>query len=175
MSESGSVGSRPVPAPREPGAGEVGPGGAVTIRPRRIRRVCWALAPVVVVVFVALGAVLSGSTGEGDAMFEPSDRIAMMTLGLFVAAGILLFTRPKVIADARHIKITNVIGGYDLPWEVVRAVRFERGNPWVSLELQDDDVVAVMAIQTTDKEYAVAGVRTLRALLAAHQSAPAAS
>ena len=145
-------------------------GGVVTIRPRKIRRVCWVLAPIVVAFFVVLGALLGGSTGAGDAMFEPSDRIAMMALGLFVAAGILLFTRPKAVADGAHIKITNVIGGYDLPWEVVRAVRFERGNPWVSLELQDDDVVAVMAIQTADKEYAVAAVRTLRAFLETHHA-----
>jgi hypothetical protein len=150
--------------------GHAASGEAVTIRPRRIRRVCWVLAPVVVVFFVAMGSLLSGSTGEGTAVFQPSDRIAMMALGLFVAAAILLFTRPRVVADAAHIKITNVIGGYDLPWEVVRAVRFDRGNPWVNLELQDDDVVAVMAIQATDKEYAVAGVRTLRALLETHQA-----
>jgi hypothetical protein len=166
--------------PGEPASGEAASGAAalghaasgeaVTIRPRKIRRVCWALAPVVVVFFIAIGSLLSGSTGEGSAVFQSSDRIAMMALGLFVAAGILLFTRPRVVADAAHIKITNVIGGYDLPWEVVRAVRFERGNPWVSLELQDDDVVAVMAIQMTDKEYAVAGVRTLRALLETHQA-----
>jgi hypothetical protein len=145
-------------------------GGVVTIRPRKIRLVCWVLAPIVVAFFVVLGALLGGSTGEGDAMFEPSDRIAMMALGLFVAAGILLFTRPKAVADSAHIKITNVIGGYDLPWEVVRAVRFERGNPWVSLELQDDDVVAVMAIQAADKEYAVTAVRALRTFLDTHHA-----
>ena len=50
-----------------------------------------------------------------------------------------------------------MIGGYDLPWEVVRGIRFERGNPWVTLELEDDDVVAVMAVQAADKEHAVAG------------------
>jgi Bacterial PH domain len=148
-----------VPAPRVPG-------GPLTIRPRRIRRVCFWLAPAVVVFFVVLGLLLSGSAGEGDAAFGTADRVAMMMLGVFVAAAILLFARPKVVADAHHIKITNVIGGYDLPWNVVRTVRFDRGNPWVSLELQDDDIVAVMAIQAADKEYAVAGVRALRALLA---------
>ena len=156
-------------------SGDAAPGEAVTIRPRKIRRVCWALAPVVVVFFAVMGSLLGGSTGEGSAVFQPSDRLAMMALGLFAAAAILLFTRPRVVADAAHIKITNVIGGYNLPWEVVRAVRFERGNPWVSLELQDDDVVAVMAIQATDKEYAVAGVRTLRALLETHQAGPLSS
>ena len=158
-----------------PGAGPDAAFGAapVTIRPLKVRRVCWVLAPVVVVLFTVLGVLLSGSASEGDAPFQTSDRVAMVVLGLFVAAAVLLFTRPKVIADSTHIKITNVIGGYDLPWAVVRAVRFDRGNPWVSLELQDDDVVAVMAVQATDKDHALASVRTLRALLAA--SAPSSS
>jgi hypothetical protein len=126
------------------------------------------MAPVVVLFFVVLGLLLSGAASDGDAAFGTSDRVAMMVLGLFVAAGILLFTRPKVVADDDHIRITNMIGGYDLPWDVVRAVRFDRGNPWANLELVNDDVVAVMALQAVDKEYAVAGVRALRALVAAH-------
>ena len=140
---------------------------SVTIRPRKIRRVCWVLAPVVLVCFVVLGIALRGETGQGAGVFQPSDQIAMIGLGVLAAAAVLLFTRPKVTADQHHIKIQNVIGGYDLPWEVVRAVRFERGNPWVTLELEDDDVVAVMAVQAADKEYAVAGARALRNLLAA--------
>ena len=65
----------------------------------------------------------------------------------------------------------NVLGGYDLPWEVVRSIQFGRGAPWATLELQDDDVVSMMAVQAADKAYAVATVRALRALLATHQQA----
>jgi hypothetical protein len=135
----------------------------VTFRPRKIRQVSWVLAPVVVVFFVVLGTLLSGSTGAGEGAFQPSDKIAMMMLGLFVAGGILLLGRPKVTVDAHHVTIRNIIGGYRLPWPVVRAVRFERGSPWATLELEDDDVVAVMAIQAADKEHALAGIQTLRA------------
>jgi hypothetical protein len=142
-------------------------GGAVTIRPIRIRRVCWVLAPLVVVVFVVLGLALSGPIGEGRGVFQASDRVAMMGLGVLAALTILLFTRPKVTADRAGIRIQNVIGGYDLPWQVVRAVRFDRGNPWLTLELHDDDVIAVMAVQAADKQHAVAGARALRALHAA--------
>jgi Bacterial PH domain len=142
----------------------------VIIRPRKIRRVCWVLAPTIAVVFAVLGTLLSGSTGEGPAVFQPSDHIAMIVLGLLAGAAVLLFTRPKVVADTERIKIQNVIGGYDLPWDIVRGIRFDRGNPWVSLELEDDDVIAVMAVQAADKEFAVEATRTLRALLAAHRT-----
>jgi hypothetical protein len=47
---------------------------------------------------------------------------------------------------------------------VVRAVRFDRNSPWATLDLFDDDQVSVHALQAADKDYAVQGVRTLRAL-----------
>lgn len=149
------------------GPTEPGPPAAVVFRPRKARWVSGVLAPLVVVFFVVLGTLLSGSTGAGAGVFQRSDRVAMVVLGLLVAAGILLFARPVVTADRTRVRIKNMIGGYDLPWSVVRSVRFERGSPWASLELEDDDVVAVMAIQATDKAYAVDGVQVLRSLLAA--------
>jgi hypothetical protein len=146
----------------------------LVIRPRKVRRVCWVLAPTVVLVFGLLALLLSGSvgssTGDGDGVFQPGDTVAMVALGLLAGAAILLFTRPRVEADGEHIKIQNVLGGYDLPWSVVRRIRFDRGNPWVSLELEDDDVVAVMAVQAADKDHAVAAVRALRALHTAAQT-----
>ena len=131
---------------------------------------------VIALVFAVLATLLSGPTGgSDDAVFQPGDQIAMIVLGLLAGAAILLFTRPKVVADERHIKIQNVLGGYDLPWSVVRRIRFDKGNPWVSLELEDDDVVAVMAVQAADKEHAVASVRALRALMAAAHDPDSAS
>jgi hypothetical protein len=145
----------------------------VTIRPRKVRRVSFVLAPVVVVFFAVLGAVLSGPVGDTSAVFQPSDRYAMGLLGLLVAGAILMFARPRVVADAAHIRIQNIVGGYDLPWAVVRAIRFDRGNPCLTLELADDDVVMVMAVQATDKEHAVLAARELRRLFAESGVVPA--
>lgn len=138
----------------------------VTFRPQRARKVCYALAAVVVVFFAVIGYLLTGPTDSGRGVFTGADQLAMVALGLLGGAAILAFARPRVIADAERVRIRNVVGGYDLPWSVVRAVRFTTGNPWVSLELADDEVVAVMAIQAVDKEYAVHAARTLRGLLA---------
>src|SRR5262245_31974745 len=91
----------------------------------------------------------------------------MVGLGVLGALGALLLARPMVEADERRIRVRNVFGRYDLPWTVVRAVRFDRGAFWASLELADDDVVPVMAVQRIDKDHAVASVRGLRALHAA--------
>jgi hypothetical protein len=139
----------------------------VTARPVRATRVAWVLAALLVVVFSAVATTLRGPTDSGKSVFQTGDQIAMIALGVLAALGVLLFTRPRVSADESGIRIRNVIGSYDLPWDVVRAVEFRRGSPWASLELVNDDVVAVMAVQAADKQRALAAVRGLRALLAA--------
>ena len=140
----------------------------VTFRPRKIRWVAGISAAAVVVLFTVLSFGLHGSSGfENSGQFERGDQTAMIGLGILIGAGILTFCRPRLIAGADGIKIRNVIGGYDLPWSVVRAVRFDRNSPWAQLDLQDDEQVSVHALQATDKDYAVEGVRTLRALHAA--------
>ena len=143
----------------------------VVLRPRRIRRVCWVLAPLIVIFFVVLSTLLTGDFGGGSmGVFRSGDQIAMIILGFLAAGAVLIFTRPKVVADEHHIHVQNVFGRHDLPWEVVRGITFERGNSWVSLDLEDDETLAVMAVQATDKEHAVEGVRALRALLAANRA-----
>jgi hypothetical protein len=137
----------------------------VQARPQRLRVVCWVTAAALVLLFAGLAVALRGGTGGGG-VFTAADQVAMVGLGLLAAAGVLVFTRPYVRADERRVRIRNVIGSYDLPWEVVTAVRFDDASPWAVLELADDDQVAVMAVQAVDKAYAVEAVRGLRRLLA---------
>ncbi|MBM0261143.1 PH domain-containing protein [Micromonospora sp. 4G55] len=146
----------------------------IRLKPRRIRVVCWASAAALLVVFSLVATSLSGSTGDGYGTFQRGDQLAMVGLGVFGALAILLFTRPRVEADARVVRVRNVIGSYELPWEVVRGVRFDRGAPWASLELHDDDLLPMVALQAADKEIAVEGVRALRRLHQAHLAALAA-
>lgn len=135
----------------------------VRARPRKAAVVCWIAAVAVVLVFSAVATALRGET-EGGGVFGFADQVAMVGLGLLGAAGILAFTRPRVEADRDGIRVRNVVGSYALPWDVVREVRFARGAPWASLELVNDDLLPLMAVQAADKEYAVAAVRQLRAL-----------
>jgi Bacterial PH domain len=137
----------------------------VAYRPKRIRWVAGIGAAAVIALFTGISFGLHGSAGfEDSGTFQRGDQAAMIGLGILIGAGFLAFTRPRVWADADGIKIRNVIGGYQLPWAVVRAVRFDRSAAWATLELADDDVVSVHALQAVDKDYAVDGVRTLRAL-----------
>ena len=137
----------------------------VTYRPRKIRWVAGIAAGAVVVLFTAISFGLHGSTGfDNSGQFERGDQSAMIGLGVLIGLGILAFCRPRVTAGPEGIKIRNVVGGYELPWAVVRAVRFDRNSPWAQLELHDDEQVSIHALQAADKDYAVEGVRTLRAL-----------
>jgi Bacterial PH domain len=144
----------------------------VSARPVRATRVARVLAVLLVAVFSAVATTLRGPTDSGKSVFQTGDQVAMIALGVLAALGVLLFTRPRVSADESGIRVRNVIGSYDLPWDLVRAVEFRRGSPWASLELVNDDVIAIMAVQAADRQRAVVAVRGLRALLdAAHGTA----
>ena len=131
---------------------------SVVFRPRRIRWVAGVSAAAVIILFTVLSFGLHGATGDNMGQFQRGDQTAMIGLG------ILMLTRPRVTADADGVRVRNVVGGYDLPWSVVRAVRFDRHSAWAMLELHDDEQVSVHALQAADKDYAVEGVRALRAL-----------
>jgi hypothetical protein len=144
----------------------------VTYRPQRIRWVAGISAGVIVALFTAVSFGLHGSTGFDDSgQFQRGDQTAMIGLGVLIGLGILALCRPRVTAGAEGIQIRNVVGGYELPWAVVRAVRFDRNSPWAQLELHDDEQVSIHALQAVDKDYAVEGVRKLRALHSAAVSA----
>jgi hypothetical protein len=148
----------------------VEPTTTVTARPQRARIICWIVAPIVLLVFVLITTGLHGKTGDGPGTFQRGDQIAMLGLGVLAACGVLLFTRPRVIADAHGVKVRNVLGSFEVEWDVVKAVTFGRGAPWLTLELHDDDVLNVMAVQAADKDYAVKAARQLRKLLAEHKA-----
>lgn len=133
---------------------------------RRAHKVAWISAVIVVIVFTAIAFTLHGKTESGKSVFHAEDQVAMIILGLLAAAGILMFTRPRIVADADGVRLRNLLGWKHLPWQVIAAVRFDRGHSWASLELRDDDTIAIMAIQAADNKYALDTVRTLRTMLA---------
>jgi hypothetical protein len=141
---------------------------AVTAVPRRMRAICAAAAAVVLLVTVVVGLLLKSSS-TGVVSFRTSDQVAMIVLGVLLAAGILLLARPRVDADDDGVRVRNILGSHDLPWAAVRSVRFERKSSWATLLLVTGEEVAVLALQAADGERAVAAVEGLRALLAAHR------
>jgi PH (Pleckstrin Homology) domain-containing protein len=139
---------------------------AVSAVPRRMRQLCTAVAAVVIAVMAFVALVLKSSS-TGVMRFQTSDQIAMLGIGLALGAGIVLLGRSRVDADATGVRVRNIAGGRELPWALVRAVRFDRKSPWASLLLSNGDELAVLAVQAVDGERAVRAVEGLRALQAA--------
>lgn len=139
----------------------------VRARPVRLRRVAAVVATVVVVAFAVI-AVLLGNTSSEGVTFGVGDQIAMLVMGLLIAAGVLLLARPQVVADVAGLRVRNILVTREVPWEVVREVAFRDGSPWAMLELADDDQLAILAVQASDGPRAVVAVRGLRALQARH-------
>ena len=135
----------------------------VRSRPVRLRRLCAVLAALIIVVFAVI-ALLLRSAGTGAA-FGPADQVSIFGIGVAVAAGVLVLARPSLEADERELRIRNVIGRHVIPWTAVRAVLFRDNRPWATLELHDDEQVALMAVQAADGERTVQVVRALRELL----------
>ena len=96
--------------------------------------------------------------------FRTADQVAMVGVGVLLAAGVLLFTRPRVRADAETIEVRNIYGTTRYPWSSVEALSFPDGASFARLELPDDEYVSIMAIQSTDGERAVRAMRALRKL-----------
>jgi hypothetical protein len=140
------------------------------VRPRRATLVSVVIAVVLIVVFVIVGALLRSS--DTGVYFQLADQVAMGLVGVLLAAGALLFARPRLHADADGVEVRNVIGSHRLPWALVRRVSFPDGSPWARLELPDDEYVPVMAIQSADGVRAVDAIRALRELHSRYAPAP---
>jgi len=151
----------------------VTPPVAIESRPVKLTRVCWALVVLVLAVFSTV-AVALGAGEPGEASFRLPDQLAMVGLGVLLSIAILLLTRARVRGDLDGVRVRNVVGERFFPWEVVREVRLDDGAPWASLELQDDDTVALLGAQTNDGERTVEVVLALRAQLRAHTGGPGA-
>jgi hypothetical protein len=138
----------------------------LVIRPRRAMWMSASLAVPLVFVFTVVAILLRSS--KTGVIFQTSDQIAMVGIGILLAAGTMLFAFPRVRADAEGIEVRNVLLGRRFAWREVLSVSFPDGASWARLELPEDEYYSVMAVQAVDRERAVEAVRALRRL---HQQA----
>jgi hypothetical protein len=134
-----------------------------------MRLLCAVAAAVVVVVAIVVAVSLKSSS-TGVVAFRTVDQIAIFGLGVALGAAIMALGRSRVDADADGVRIRNILVRHELPWTAVRAVSFARTSSWATLQLENDDEVAVLAVQAADKERAVRAVEALRALHAAKRA-----
>jgi hypothetical protein len=134
----------------------------VVVRPRKVLIAAWVGAVVTVGMFTMIAVVLRNS--DTGVYFRFADQAALVLLGLFVGAGLLLLARPRVRADTEGIEVRNILVSRRLPWALVERVAFPDGASWARLDLPDDEYIAVLAIQAVDGRYAVDAITRVRAL-----------
>ena len=135
---------------------------SLEIAPRRLTKVCRAVAVVLVLAFGVLALRLADDTEQA---FGPADQVAFFGIGLLLAAAVLAFTRARVRADTQGIWVRNVLGERFFPWQLVVSVDLPDGAGWAQLELHDDETVALLAVQANDGDTAVDAVLALRNLM----------
>ena len=141
----------------------------LVLRPRRLLLVCRAAGVLLLAVFAVVAYLLPRGSAGGQ-RFGLGDQIAFFGIGVLLAWAVLQFTRVRVEADEAGVRVRNYVGEKFVPWQVVAGVRLDDASPWASLDLQDDDTIALLAVQANDGSRAVDAVMSLRHLLAASRS-----
>jgi len=132
----------------------------VVARPRKATVIAGIVAVVLLTTFTVAGLLmLRTHTG---AYFRLSDQLAMIGIGLFLAAGALWFARPRVRAGEDGVEVRNMVSTRHFSWSDVQGVSFPDGAPWARIELANDEYVPLVAVQAIDGERAVSAMRTLR-------------
>jgi Bacterial PH domain len=139
-------------------------------RPVRARRVAIGFAVAQAVALVALAAA---APGNGPITWHWYDRAGIVLLAALGAWVLSLFARLRADPGPSGLVVRNVIRRTELEWAQIVAVRFGNGDPWVMLDLDDGDVLAVMAIQRADGARGMAEARRLATLVAAHSATDA--
>jgi hypothetical protein len=133
-------------------------------RPRQGRRVAVTMSVVSVVIFT--GGALS-MPGWGVV-----DRTGLIVCGLAVAAVMWRFASIRAVPSSQGLVIRNLFTTRTFQWAQVVRVQFGGGSPWVSLDLDDTETVAIMAIQKADGSFGRAEASRLSALVQVHSTAP---
>lgn len=131
------------------------------VRPRRI--VFWAVGAAVLVVGATTTVGILLQISEDGVAFRAADQIALVGVGLLMAATILIASaRPRLRADARGLRIRNMVGHRDVPWALIHRINFPEGAQWPLLLMADDETYPVVAVQAMDRERAVIALKKLR-------------
>jgi hypothetical protein len=125
------------------------------------------MSVVSIVVFTG-GAFSMPSAEPSLGGWSAVDRLGLICLGLAVAAALWRFASIRAVPSVGGLVIRNLITTRSLSWTQIVGVQFGGGAPWVSVDLDDTDTVAVMAIQKADGPFGQAEAARLSALVQVH-------
>lgn len=132
------------------------------VRSKKSARYAVAAAVLLVVAHTTVAVLLRVSpTGV---YFRTADQIALAGIGFLLAGIALLLTRPRVRVGKAGVAVRNILSERLIEWDLVRGLSFPEGAMWARVDIPDDEFIPVMAIQSNDRDHAVAAVRTFRSL-----------
>jgi hypothetical protein len=134
-------------------------------RPRRARRVAAATA---VLQFVVLSIVAMILPSTGPLAFHWYDRAGVIVVAALVAWFLSRYVLLVAVPTDESLRVRNLLLGRTVTWAEIVAVRMGNGDPWVTLDISDGDVLAVMAIQRADGAFGRSEASRLATLVAAH-------
>jgi hypothetical protein len=129
-------------------------------RPRRARIVAVSVAVVSILLFGAVGLFVPAAGAP--------DRVAIAGFGVAVAWFMWRYASLAAVPSDTGLRVRNLLTTRDLDWAEIVDVHLVVGAPWVTLDLDDGDTLAVMAIQKADGAFGRAEASRLAGLVAAH-------
>jgi Bacterial PH domain len=140
-------------------------------RPRRGRKVATGVAIAALLIFT-VGAI---SLPQGDPLFGGwtiIDRLMLVLIGVVIAALMWRYASIRAVPSREGLVVRNLFTTRRLTWPQIIRVQFGGGAPWVTLDLDDTDTVAVMAIQKADGSFSRTEAGRLSALVQVHGERP---
>jgi MFS family permease len=132
-------------------------------RSRRGRLVAAVMGVLALVVFGVIAVLLP--TNAGLTTWQPADRALVFGIGVAIALVCWRYASIRAVPDLDGLVVRNLVVTRTVTWAQVIDVEFGGGTPWVTLELDDTDTLAVMAIQRADGESAMAEAKRLAGLV----------
>lgn len=115
------------------------------------------------VVFGGLAVLLP--TEAGLTTWHAGDRVLVAGIGVLIAAGCWRYATIRAVPSRDGLVVRNLVTTRTVSWAQVIDVQFGGGAPWVTLELDDTDTLAVMAIQRADGDIAATEASRLAGLV----------
>lgn len=140
-------------------------------RPRRGRKVAIGVAVAALAIFTA-GAI---SVPQGDPVlggWTILDRLTLVLIGVAIAVLMWRYASIRAVPSREGLVVRNLFTTRRLAWPQIVRVQFGGGAPWVTLDLDDTDTVAVMAIQKADGRFSRAEAGRLSALVQVNGERP---
>ncbi len=127
-----------------------------TYRPVGARVVAYGACAAVIAVTIVIGVAL-----PAEITFTPFELVTLAFTLLTILAILHGIGRSYVRVDDDGLEVLNGYRRRRIPWGVMRGISMNRGAPWPTLVLHDDERVLLFAIQGSDGHAASEAVQDL--------------